>query len=62
MEGSDPIGHWEAVVLATMDNQLGSRPFVDVIRWAEPALLRSEDYQDLTGMRRATNFSASSRL
>ena len=62
MEGSDPIGHWEAVVLAPMDNQLRSRPFMNVIRWAGPALSRSEDHQDLVGARRTTNFSASFRL
>ena len=51
MEGSDPVGLWETIVLASVNNQLGSAPLVDVIRWAEPARPIGEHSSETNGSR-----------
>ena len=61
MEGSDPVGLWETIVLASVNNQLRSAPLVDVIRWAEPARPVGENLRKPMEVGSTTNFLVSSR-
>ena len=49
MEGSDALSLRETIVLASVDDQLGSGPLVDVVRWAEPASSRVKYSQNQCG-------------
>jgi len=58
MEDGDAIGLGESMVLASVDDQLGSGPFVNVVRWAEPGLTICEHIWNTTQERWSTNFLA----